>query len=98
VNELGLAALLAVTILLASMVSIEIGLSVALIELAAGDAVGNLFTVTVCWSRPGRGSSSTDNPSHPTCGASTTHRAAAASPRTHSCLQGWTLVVERAHG
>jgi Kef-type K+ transport system membrane component KefB len=42
-----LAALLAVTILLASMVSIEIGLSVALIELAAGVAVGNLFTVTV---------------------------------------------------
>ena len=46
-SELGLAALLAVTILLASMVSIEIGLSVALIELAAGVAVGNLFTVTV---------------------------------------------------
>ena len=41
-SELGLAALLAVTILLASMVSIEIGLSVALIELAAGVAVGNL--------------------------------------------------------
>jgi Kef-type K+ transport system membrane component KefB len=47
VSELALAALLAVTILLASMVSIEIGLSVALIELAAGVAVGNLFTVTV---------------------------------------------------
>ena len=46
-SELGLAALLAITILLASMVSIEIGLSVALIELAAGVAVGNLFTVTV---------------------------------------------------
>src|SRR3954453_21736143 len=46
-GELGLGALLAVTILLASMVSIEIGLSVALIELAAGVAVGNLFTVTV---------------------------------------------------
>ncbi len=46
-SELALAALLAVTILLASMVSIEIGLSVALIELAAGVAVGNLFTVTV---------------------------------------------------
>src|SRR5437764_13301197 len=29
------------------MASIEIGLSVALIELAAGVAVGNLFTVTV---------------------------------------------------
>jgi Kef-type K+ transport system membrane component KefB len=47
VSELALAALLAVTILLASMVSIEVGLSVALIELAAGVAVGNLFTVTV---------------------------------------------------
>jgi Kef-type K+ transport system membrane component KefB len=47
VSDLALAALLAVTILLASMVSIEIGLSVALIELAAGVAVGNLFTVTV---------------------------------------------------
>jgi Kef-type K+ transport system membrane component KefB len=47
VSDLALAALLAVTILLASMVSIEIGLSVALIELAAGVAVGNLFTVSV---------------------------------------------------
>ena len=46
-SDLALAALLAVTILLASMVSIEVGLSVALIELAAGVAVGNLFTVTV---------------------------------------------------
>ncbi len=46
-SDLALAALLAVTILLASMVSIEIGLSVALIELAAGVAVGNLFTVSV---------------------------------------------------
>jgi Kef-type K+ transport system membrane component KefB len=47
VSELALAALLAVTILLASTVSIEVGLSVALIELAAGVAVGNLFTVSV---------------------------------------------------
>src|SRR6476620_6770013 len=46
VSDMALAALLAVTILLASMVSIESGLSVALIELAAGVAVGNLFTVT----------------------------------------------------
>ena len=46
-SELGLAALLAVTILLASTISVEIGLSVALIELAAGVAVGNIFTVTV---------------------------------------------------
>ena len=46
-SDLALAALLAITILFASMVSIEIGLSVALIELAAGVAVGNLFTVAV---------------------------------------------------
>ena len=46
-SELALAALLAITILIASTVSIEIGLSVALIELAAGVVVGNLFTVTV---------------------------------------------------
>jgi Kef-type K+ transport system membrane component KefB len=47
VSELALAALLAVTILIASTVSVEIGLSVALIELAAGVVVGNVFTVTV---------------------------------------------------
>ncbi len=46
-SELGLAAVLAVTVLAASAVSVEVGLSVALIELAAGVAVGNLFTVTV---------------------------------------------------
>ncbi len=46
-SDLALAALLTTAILLASMVSIEAGLSVALIELAAGVAVGNLFTVTV---------------------------------------------------
>jgi Kef-type K+ transport system membrane component KefB len=46
-SELALAAVLAVTILIASTVSVEIGLSVALIELAAGVAVGNIFTVTV---------------------------------------------------
>ena len=46
-SELALAALLAVTILIASTVSVEIGLSVALIELAAGVIVGNVFTVTV---------------------------------------------------
>ena len=44
-SELGLAALLAITILIASTISVEIGLSVALIELAAGVAVGNIFTV-----------------------------------------------------
>jgi Kef-type K+ transport system membrane component KefB len=47
VSDLGLAALLAVTILIASTVSVEVGLSVALIELAAGVVVGNVFTVTV---------------------------------------------------
>ncbi len=46
-SDLALAALLTTAILLASMVSIEAGLSVALIELAAGVAVGNLFTVSV---------------------------------------------------
>ena len=46
-SDLGLAALLAVTILAASMVSVEIGLSVALIELAAGVVVGNIFTITI---------------------------------------------------
>ena len=46
-SELALAAVLAVTILIASTVSVEIGLSVALIELGAGILVGNLFTVTV---------------------------------------------------
>ncbi|HEX5250968.1 MAG TPA: cation:proton antiporter [Gaiellales bacterium] len=47
VSELALAAVLAITILIASTISVEIGLSVALIELAAGVAVGNLFTVSV---------------------------------------------------
>jgi Kef-type K+ transport system membrane component KefB len=47
VSELALAAVLAVTILIASTVSVEIGLSVALIELAAGVVVGNIFTVAV---------------------------------------------------
>ncbi len=46
-SELALAALLAVTILIASTISVEIGLSVALIELAAGVVVGNVFTVTM---------------------------------------------------
>ncbi|HSD01941.1 MAG TPA: cation:proton antiporter [Gaiellales bacterium] len=46
-SELALAAVLAATILLASTVSIELGLSVALIELAAGVTVGNAFTVSI---------------------------------------------------
>jgi Kef-type K+ transport system membrane component KefB len=47
VSELALAAVLAITVVLASMVSVEVGISVALIELAAGVVVGNVFTVTV---------------------------------------------------
>jgi Kef-type K+ transport system membrane component KefB len=46
-SEYALAALLAITMLVASTISVEIGLSVALIELAAGVLVGNLFTVSV---------------------------------------------------
>ena len=46
-SEIALAAVLAITILIASMVSIEIGISVALIELAAGVLVGNIFTITI---------------------------------------------------
>ena len=46
-SDLALAAILAITILIASTISVQIGLSVALIELAAGIAVGNIFTVTV---------------------------------------------------
>jgi Kef-type K+ transport system membrane component KefB len=47
VSDLALASVLAITILLASTISIEIGLSVALIELAAGVAVGNAFTIVI---------------------------------------------------
>jgi Kef-type K+ transport system membrane component KefB len=47
VSELALAAVLAATMLLASTISVELGLSVALIELLAGVAVGNAFTVAV---------------------------------------------------
>ena len=46
-SELALAAVLAVTILLASTISVELGLSVALIELAAGVLVENAFTVAI---------------------------------------------------
>ncbi len=46
-SDLALAALLAAAILLASTVSVEIGLSVALIELAAGVAVGNTFSLAI---------------------------------------------------
>lgn len=46
-SDLAIAAVLAGTILLASMVSIELGLSVALIELVAGVVVGNAAHVAV---------------------------------------------------
>lgn len=46
-SDLAVAAVLAGAILLASMVSVEFGLSVALIELAAGFVVGNAFSLSV---------------------------------------------------
>ena len=46
-SDLAVAALLAGTILVASTISVEIGLSVALIELLAGVLVGNVFSVPV---------------------------------------------------
>ena len=46
-SELAIAAILAATILVASTISVEIGLSVALIELAAGVVVGNAFDLSV---------------------------------------------------
>ena len=46
-SSLALAAVLAGAVLLASMVSVEIGISVALIELGAGVVVGNVFDVAV---------------------------------------------------
>jgi Kef-type K+ transport system membrane component KefB len=47
VSDIAVAALLAGTILAASMISIEIGISVALIELFAGIVVGNVFNLAV---------------------------------------------------
>jgi Kef-type K+ transport system membrane component KefB len=46
-SELAIAAVLAVTILVASTISVELGVSVALIELAAGVFVGNAFDLSV---------------------------------------------------
>src|SRR5436189_659600 len=46
-SSLAVAAVLAATILVASTVSVEIGLSVALIELLAGVIVGNAFHLSV---------------------------------------------------
>src|SRR5919201_3152209 len=46
-SDFAAAAVLAATILVASMVSVEIGLSVALIELFGGFVVGNAFSLRV---------------------------------------------------
>ena len=46
-SDLAVAAVLAVTILAASVISIEIAVSVALIELTAGFVVGNAFSMSV---------------------------------------------------
>jgi Kef-type K+ transport system membrane component KefB len=46
-SDIAIAALLAATILIASTISVEIGLSVALIELLAGVIVGNAFHLDV---------------------------------------------------
>jgi Kef-type K+ transport system membrane component KefB len=46
-SDIAIAAVLAATILLASTVSVELGLSVALIELFAGVVVGNAFDIDV---------------------------------------------------
>src|SRR5438094_178197 len=46
-SDIAVAALLAGTVLLASTISVEIGLSVALIELVAGVIVGNAFSLDV---------------------------------------------------
>jgi Kef-type K+ transport system membrane component KefB len=47
VSAIAIAAVLAATILVASMISVEIGLSVALIELVGGVIVGNAFDIGV---------------------------------------------------
>jgi Kef-type K+ transport system membrane component KefB len=47
VSDIAIAALLAGTILFASTISVEIGVAVALIELAAGVVVGNAFNLSV---------------------------------------------------
>jgi Kef-type K+ transport system membrane component KefB len=46
-SELGVAAVLAAAVLLASMLSVQLGVSVALIELGLGFAVGNVFDLSV---------------------------------------------------
>jgi len=47
VSDLAVASVLAITILIAGMVSVEVALSVALLELAGGVIIGNVLTVTV---------------------------------------------------
>jgi Kef-type K+ transport system membrane component KefB len=47
VSELALAVVLGAAVLIASMVSVEVGISVALIELGLGVVVGNVFAVAV---------------------------------------------------
>jgi Kef-type K+ transport system membrane component KefB len=47
VSDIAVAAILAAAILIASTISVEIGISVALIELLAGVAVGNAFNIDV---------------------------------------------------
>src|SRR5436189_5311556 len=46
-SDIAVAAVLTITVLLASMVSVEVGLSVALIELFGGFFVGNVFSLDV---------------------------------------------------
>lgn len=46
-SELAVAAILVATVLVASTISVEVGLSVALIELALGVIVGNAFSLDV---------------------------------------------------
>ncbi len=46
-SSIAIAAVLAATILVASMISVEVGFSVALIELFLGVVVGNVFSLTV---------------------------------------------------
>src|SRR5206468_10187410 len=46
-SSIAIAAVLAATILLASTISVEVGISVALIELFAGAIVGNVFDIAV---------------------------------------------------
>ena len=46
-SDVAVAAILAVTILVASTISVELGFSVALIELALGVVVGNAFDLSI---------------------------------------------------